>query len=150
MEEPKTNDAIIQDLLLEFKTHRDSIMVMIEDIEKLKANVDKIIPEKLDARYVRFFEEKIKTATEFFKTLLEMRKEIQKSLKEEIDLRRKITFDETIDDIEDLIDVRNLVDKVETFKKDKEKLRDQIVQTAQSSTDTIGEEVRRMNTASEE
>ena len=85
--EPSTlpdNDQIISDLLSEFKEHRDAVMAMILDIEKLKAKIDSLIPDQLDSRYVRFFEEKVKTATEFFKTLLEMRKEIQKSLKDEI------------------------------------------------------------------
>ena len=150
VDEPKTNKDIIQDLLLEFKDHRNAVMEMVTDIEKLKVNVDKIIPEKLDARYIRFFEEKIKIATEFFKTLLEMRKEIQKSLKEEIDLRRKMNFDETFDDIEELIDVRDLVGKVEQFKRDKDKLRDEVVKTAQSSTDIIGEEIRKMNAMAED
>lgn len=145
MQETKTNEEVIQNLLEEFKVHRDSIMTMIEDIEKLKAKIDKIIPDRLDARYVRFFEEKIKTATEFFKTLLEMRKEIQKSLKDEIDLRRKINIDDTIKDVDQLIDIRKLVGKVEDFKKQKEELRERTVEVARKATDEIGEEVRRMN-----
>ena len=107
------NDQIIVDLLGEFKDHRDAIMEMIRDIEKLKAKIDTIIPEKLDARYVRFFEEKVKTATEFFKALLEMRKEIQKSLKDEIELRRKIDVKDQSMDITDVIDIRKMADKVE-------------------------------------
>ena len=92
----KTNHEIINDLLLEFQEHRDSIREMINDLEEIKANVDRLIPKKLDARYARFFEEKVKSVTELFKTLLEMRKEIQKSLKEEIDLIFRITHNKAL------------------------------------------------------
>jgi len=145
MPDIKTNEEIIQELLEEFKGHRDSIMAMIDDIEKLKAKIDKIIPDRLDARYVRFFEEKIKTATEFFKTLLEMRKEIQKSLKDEIELRRKVSIDDSVKDVDELIDIRKLSNKVEEFRRQKDELRDKTVEVARKATDEIGEEVRRMN-----
>jgi hypothetical protein len=139
------NEEIINDLLNEFKGHRNAIMLMIADIEKLKAKIDTIIPEKLDARYVRFFEEKVKTATEFFKALLEMRKEIQKSLKDEIELRRKIDVKDRSMGIEDLIDIRKMADKVASFKKAKDKLTDKSVSEAQDATDKIADEVKKMN-----
>lgn len=141
----QTNEEIIYDLLMEFKDHRNAVMSMVNDIEKLKAKIDRIIPEKLDARYVRFFEEKVKTATEFFKTLLEMRKEIQKSLKDEIEIRRKINVQEGEMGVEDIINIRDLVEKVEGFKRDKDKIREKTVKIAQDATDKIGEEVQKMN-----
>jgi hypothetical protein len=144
-EHQQTNEEIIYDLLMEFKDHRNAVMSMVSDIEKLKEKIDRIIPEKLDARYVRFFEEKVKTATEFFKTLLEMRKEIQKSLKDEIEIRRKINVQEGEMGVEDIINIRDLVDKVEGFKRDKDKIREKTVKIAQDATDKIGEEVQKMN-----
>ena len=63
----ESNNQIINRLLIEFQDHRDAIMKMIKDIEQLQDKMDKLIPNKLDARYVRFFEEKIKVITEFFK-----------------------------------------------------------------------------------
>ena len=137
----KTNHEIINDLLLEFQEHRDSIREMINDLEEIKANVDRLIPKKLDARYARFFEEKVKSVTELFKTLLEMRKEIQKSLKEEIDLRRKITVDETEQDIETVLDIRNIARKIEDFKDTKESLRKKSIEKAQQETDDIASEI---------
>jgi hypothetical protein len=144
-EHQQTNEEIIYDLLMEFKDHRNAVMSMVSDIEKLKEKIDRIIPEKLDARYVRFFEEKVKTATEFFKTLLEMRKEIQKSLKDEIEIRRKINVQEGEMGVEDIINIRDLVDRVEGFKRDKDKIREKTVKLAQDATDKIGEEVQKMN-----
>ena len=140
-----TNEEIIVDLLSEFKEHRNAVMDMVRDIERLKENIDRIIPEKLDARYVRFFEEKIKTATEFFKTLLEMRKEIQKSLKDEIELRRKIQIKDESVGIEDIVDIRKMADKIDQFQKKKEELKQKTVKEAVEATDEIAEEVRKMN-----
>lgn len=139
------NEQIIDELLSEFRDHRDAIMSMISDIEKLKAKIDKIIPEQLDARYVRFFEEKVKTATEFFKTLLEMRKEIQKSLKDEIELRRKIDFKDSNVGIEDIIDIRKMASKVDEFRRKKDELKEKSVKEAKEATDRIAEEVKQMN-----
>ena len=140
-----TNEEIINELLTEFKGHRAAIMQMIGDIEKLKSKIDTLLPDQLDARYVRYFEEKVKTATEFFKTLLEMRKEIQKSLKDEIDLRRKINVHESSLEIEDIINISSLANKVEEFKRKKDELTTKSVEEAQEATDEIAEHVRKVN-----
>jgi hypothetical protein len=50
-----------------------------------------------------------------------MRKEINKSLKEEIDLRRKISIGEDSVELDDLLNVRDFAEKVEEFKKIKER-----------------------------
>lgn len=140
-----TNEEIISDLLAEFKIHRDAVMDMVKDIEELKLKIDTLLPDSLDARYVRFFEEKVKTATEFFKTLLEMRKEIQKSLKDEIDLRRKVNVVDKDLDVEALVNIRDMANKVDEFRKKKDKLKEKSVETAQKETDDIAEEVQRIN-----
>jgi len=140
-----TNEQIIEELLKEFKEHRDAVMQMVGDIEVLREKIDKLIPDQLDARYIRFFEEKVKTATEFFRALLEMRKEIQKSLKDEIDIRRKINVVDKDIDIEDIVNIRNLAGKVEEFKKKKERLKEKSVKEAMKATDEIAEEVHKMN-----
>jgi len=137
----KTNEDIILELLSEFKDHRNAVMQMIGDLETIKKDIDRLIPKKLDARYARFFEEKVKSVTELFKTLLEMRKEIQKSLKEEIDLRRKITINESAEDIEKVIDIRGLAEKVQTFQDNRTKLRQETIEKAQKETDEIASEI---------
>ena len=67
------NDKIIADLLNEFREHRNAIMSMIEDLEGIKSQIDRLIPASLDARYVIFFEEKVKSITELINALLDMR-----------------------------------------------------------------------------
>jgi len=141
----QSNEEIISELLVEFKNHRAAIMQMIGDIETLKEKIDTLIPNTLDSRYVRFFEEKVKTVTEFFRTLLQMRIEIQKSLKDEIEIRRKINVVDKDQDIEDLINIRALADKVDDFTRVRKKMKEKSVEEAQKSTDDISVEVKRIN-----
>lgn len=100
----------IDALLSEFKETRESIKKMIDDVEVVKSKIDSIFPQKLDNRYIHLFEEKVKATTEFLKLILEMRKEIAKSLKEEIEIRRKIEKDDS--DAQGSIDIRELVDRI--------------------------------------
>lgn len=136
-----SEQEIMYELLGEFRNQRDAIMGMISDLEEIKKNIDRLIPEQLDARYVRFFEEKVKSVTELFKTLLDMRKEITKNLKDEIDLRRRLEIKDTIEDIEKIIDIRGLAGKVEQFKKRKDKVKAQSVKDAQKATDEISSKI---------
>jgi len=109
--------TIIEKLVLQFEDQRTAIIDMIEQLESIKQKIDLLIPDTLDKRYLRFFEEKVKTITNLFTTLLEMRKEISKNLKEEIEIRRKIVMKESDFDFESTIDIREIADKIEVFKK---------------------------------
>ena len=118
-----TNEEHIEELLKEFSNQRNELKKMVDELDVLRKKIDNIFPEKLDQRYTRFFEEKIKTATEMFKAVLDLRKEINKSLKDEIELRRKINFDNEEDgDIIDQIDVFSIAKKLKDFNKKKEVL----------------------------
>lgn len=114
----------IEYLLKEYDDHRAAIKNMIVDLEKIRVKIDVLIPDQLDARYMRFFEEKVKSVTALFISLLEMRKEIAKSVKDEIEIRRRIKDKDKLIDLEDMLDVRSMVEKVEKFKEDTEKLKD--------------------------
>ena len=114
--------ARIDFLLLEYDTHRAEIKSMIGDLEKLRTKIDTLIPDSLDARYMRFFEEKVKTLTSFFTSLLEMRKEIVKSVKDEIEIRRRVKADEESIDIEDMLDVRSMAEKIDKFRDETKKI----------------------------
>jgi hypothetical protein len=124
-----TNDIDLQNekieaLLVEFTIHRDAIREMIVDLEKIRANIDRLIPDTLDARYVRFFEEKVKSITNLFNALLEMRKEIAKSAKDEIEIRRRVKNKIVDIDLDELFDIRSMVDKIDTLKDKTRKLRE--------------------------
>lgn len=131
------NEKIVESLLAEFKVQRDAILVMITDLEGFKSKIDKLLPNSLDARYLRFFEEKVKSATELFKTILEMRKELQKSLKDEIELRRKIDIEEGGVGIEDTIDVRKIAERVEAFRKKSDAVKLEVLAKAKRETDEM-------------
>jgi len=115
---------IITSLLSEFKEHRDEIKKMINEIETIRKQVDGLFPEKLDKRFLNLFEERVKAVSNLFSTLLDMRKEITKSIKDEIELRRRM-LKEGVDgssNIEEMLDVRSIARKVEKYRKKTEKL----------------------------
>lgn len=130
-------DEKVNELLNEFAEHRDEIKKMIVEVDDLRQDIDKLIPKKLDVRYVRFFEEKVKSITGFFSALLDMRKEIIKSIKDEIELRRKLGIGETNIDVEGAIDIRAVAEKVELFRKKADGLKAARLRTAKSETDEI-------------
>jgi hypothetical protein len=118
------NKERIDILLKEYDDHRDALKSMIVDLEAIRIKIDTLIPTSLDARYMRFFEEKVKSITALFNALLEMRKEITKSVKDEIEIRRKIRDDDELIDIEDMVDVRKMVTKIEDFQKSAKKFQE--------------------------
>lgn len=113
----------IEPLLKEFAQQREAIKLMINDLEKVKEHLDRLFPESLDKRYVMMFQEKMKAVSSLFSSLLDMRKEISKSIKDEIELRRKININKTdITNLEELIDVRKLEKKFNEIKRTKSKI----------------------------
>ena len=115
------NEIIIQNLLDDFQIQREAMIKMIEDVEKLKTNIDLLFPEKLDKRYSKLFEDKIKAAVAMFNILLDIRKELLKTTKDEIDIRRKVSGK---GDLNEMIDVRKIAKSIEKFEASKTKLKD--------------------------
>jgi hypothetical protein len=112
----KEKEQIIKTLVEEFKENREALKFLIKDLESLKSKIDSIFPENLDKRYMRFFEEKVKAATQLFSAILEIRKEISKGLKTEIEMRNKIDLDDdSVGDLVSSADIRNLATRVEKF-----------------------------------
>jgi len=129
--------VIITDLLKEFKNVRDKIQNMIIDLEKIAVDIGKIFPDKLQTNYRWIFETKVKTVTELFKTLLDMRKEIGNSLKDEIELRRRIMKDTGSEGLEDLFDIRKLAKRVEEFQKSADRIKS--LEPPESGVDIISD-----------
>lgn len=101
-------------LLEEYREQRESLKIMVTDLELMRKNIDNIFPTEFkDARYKFIFEQKIKTATELLKTLLDIRREITKSIKDEIEIRKKIT--PAKDDDGEELDIRALAKKIESL-----------------------------------
>jgi hypothetical protein len=116
-------DDIIKNLLEEFKEQRDAIKAMVFEVEKLHTQVALLFPETIDARTRKFLEEKVKAMVGFYNVLLDMRKEISKSVKEELDFRRRLETEEMDeDDISDMLDISDLAKKIENFKEKTQKI----------------------------
>lgn len=122
-------ESIITSLLVEFKEIRRSIKEMVSNLEMISKDIVKIFPENLQPKYKWLFEERVKTMTETFRTLLEMRKEINKSLKDEMEIRRRIGKDlrGEDEDLESFLDVRKIAKRVEEFQKRSKKVSEKIV-----------------------
>ena len=110
MSEPEIDKY--DELIKEFKDQRDALKIMIVDLEKLKAKIEILFPESLDKRYIRFFEEKVKSVTELFRTILDMRKEIAENAKDEFVLRQKLSGPDNAD-YEGVFDIRKIAQRVE-------------------------------------
>lgn len=118
---------VYDELIDEFKKQRLAIQSMIDDLEKFKTKIDTLLPESLDKRYIRFFEEKIKSVTELFKVMLDMRKEIIKNTKDEFELRRKLNSSDDTDI--GIFDIKKIAERVDNLRKNKEKAEQKIVET---------------------
>jgi uncharacterized protein YukE len=115
MENEKYNEEYFENLLIEYKEQREELKTMIIELKKFQDKIGKIFPDSLDNRYVRYFEEKVKAVTELYKAILDIRKEISKNIKDEMEFRRKISPKNSEDD--DMNDIRKMVQVVEQYKK---------------------------------
>jgi uncharacterized protein YukE len=115
MENEKYNEEYFENLLIEYKEQREELKTMIIELKKFQDKIGKIFPDSLDNRYVRYFEEKVKAVTELYKAILDIRKEISKNIKDEMEFRRKIAPKNSEDD--DMNDIRKMVQVVEQYKK---------------------------------
>ena len=116
-------------LIEEFVEQRNSLKKMINDLEEFKVKIDTLLPDKIDKRFIRYFEEKIKVVTELFKAILDIRKEISKITKDEYELRRKLEINDDDEDISDLFDIKKIADRVDKLRKQNILLEDIEVKT---------------------
>lgn len=103
---------IIDSLFIDYKEQREQLKDMLIHLESVKSKIDTLFPEALTARNKFFFNENVKTATALFSSFLEIRKEIIKSIKDEIDLRRRFELEERDLEMGD-DEVRKIADKIE-------------------------------------
>jgi len=115
-------EQIIDNLLAEYIDHRNAIKNMIIDLEKIRVKIDQLLPETVDKRFKYYFEEKVKAITALFNSLLDMRKEIAKSVKDEIEIRRRMIKGDSLEDLEELLDVRKIAKRVRIFQDKNQKL----------------------------
>ena len=99
---------IYNQLIQEIRENREELKASIKEISKFKNVLDKIFPEKIDLRNKFIIEERIKTTVEFHNVLLKYRQELNKMIKDEFELRRKLDKSEEEKDLLDKIDLEKL------------------------------------------
>jgi len=133
----ETQYDVLENLINEFVEQRNAIKEMISELEKIKTKIDSLFPETLDKRYIRFFEEKIRSATELFKVILDMRKEIIKNTKDEFDLRRKLSNNDDDSDLEGIFDIKKIAEKVDRLRKEKINLEQKVDRAIPNIPETL-------------
>lgn len=131
-----------QGLIDEFIQQRNAIKEMIVDLEKIKSRIESLFPESIDKRYVRFFEEKVKSMTELFRIILDMRKEIVKNTKDEFELRRKISGDDGSGDFDSIFDIKKIAERVERLSSQKitiEQIHEKEIEDPKYNTEVINQ-----------
>jgi hypothetical protein len=105
-------DPDINDLLKEFKESRSQLSSYIEEVDEIRSKVGDLFPKTQDFRNKFVLEEKIKATSSFFSMILNIRQEYNKSIKEEIEMRRKL-FDGVIVPTDDAANIRDIASAVE-------------------------------------
>ncbi len=122
----ETQSAEKQNSLLEkLSGSRDKLEAYVSELELLKCKVDELFPKEKGVQNYRskwVFEEKVKTSTAFFDSLLKLRQEINKTIKDEIELRRKLLGKDG-EEIED--DIRGLADEIQSMEENDQEEKDQ-------------------------
>jgi len=83
-------DPKIEILITELEKNRTNIRQKLNDLEGFNAQVQKVFPNTLDYRNKFLVDDKVKIVTGFYSTLLNYIQELNRSVKEEIEIRRKI------------------------------------------------------------
>ena len=102
-------DPKILSLIKEIESSRTTLLTYVSDVESLLNKISSLFPVNLDFRNKHVLEDKLKVSSSFYTTLLNLRQEIHKSLKDEIELRRKTDEKKRGEEI----DIRALADAVE-------------------------------------
>ena len=109
---PSAMTSVIDSLFTDFREQRDQLKKMLIDLDSMKSKINTLFPEALTARNKFFFNENVKTATALFSSFLEVRKEVIKSIKDEIELRRRFELEERDLEMGD-DEVRKIAEKIE-------------------------------------
>lgn len=135
----------MDELLKKLESSRDTLEVYVSDLETLKGKVHSIFPTDLtNYRNKWVLDEKIKASTQFFDSLLRLRQEINRTIKDEVEIRRKLVNREG-DGLEEE-DVRALADAInESLKKTKHNEKDNGSKTTEQKVKEDNEESLQLN-----
>jgi len=107
-EEQQSNvDPRIEQLLTEFSSNRESIKSKLDELIALGADVTKMFPKSGDFRSKFALDDKIKASTAFYATILSFSTELSRSIKDEIDIRRRLLIMDKSDMDQDIRKIIN-------------------------------------------
>lgn len=101
----------IDSLVVKLSESRTELTKCMTDLDGLRSKVGELFPQGQDFRNKWVLEEKIKAMSSLYSTLLSFRQEYNKTIKEEIDIRRKIVNGEADADV----DIRSLASSMENL-----------------------------------
>lgn len=117
MADSQKNQDKYEDLLNELAKSRDQLTEMISDVDKCKSTILGVAANTTDYRNRYSKEDRLKTITSFYGTLLALRQEYNRNIISEIELRRKL---EKGDDGEVELDIAKIAKQMEALSKKKE------------------------------
>ncbi len=110
-EQVSQEDPKIDQLLLEIGKSRDELNACMGDVSNMREKIIDILPKDHDFRNKFVLEEKLKITSSFYSTLLNIRQEYNKLLKEEIEIRRKRNMNKGPSGISEG-DIRNIAEQL--------------------------------------
>ena len=117
MADSQKNQDKYEQLLNELSKSRDELTEMISDVDKCKSTILGVAANTTDYRNRYSKEDRLKTITSFYGTLLALRQEYNRNIISEIELRRKL---EKGDDGEVELDIAKIAKQMEALSKKKE------------------------------
>jgi len=106
----KKVDPKIFELLDDLATYRKKLISYSEQLEVVKDDVVSIFPKKLDYKDRFFLEDKIKTMSSFYSSILNIRQEVNKMIVQEIEIRRRLEQDD--DEAGQSINIRKIAESL--------------------------------------
>lgn len=117
MADSQKNQDKYEQLLNELSKSRDELTEMISDVDKCKETILGVAANTTDYRNRYSKEDRLKTITSFYSTLLALRQEYNRNIISEIELRRKL---EKGDDGEVELDIAKIAKQMEALSKKKD------------------------------
>lgn len=112
-------DPEINNLLGRYRESRSKLETYSSNVESLLDKVSSLFPTTLDYKNRFILEEKIKTSSNFYNTLLSLRQEINKTYMSEIEMRRKLQGGDEDENAQ--VDIRKIAEEVENSMKQRDK-----------------------------
>jgi hypothetical protein len=101
----------IDDLLKKYSLSRDDLVKDLSVITSLKDKIELLLPQEINFKNKYLLDEKLKIFSNFFSSMLSIRQEINKSIMQEIEIRRKISPPRDKGALDSMI--RSIAEKIE-------------------------------------